>query len=257
MDILGVAHQKRQDINFHMVRENGQTGILFLQFLSPAIVTIDNKDIRVDENACIIYPPGTRHDYRACDDTYKNDYITVEVNDADFLTRFGLPENEIFYIKNGDEITHILEWIAWAVADKTEPHGQDIVDAVANLFSSLARLRIGESSSFTRLMATKQRFVALRDQMRKDPTGWDVEKMAKQVWLTRSRFSVLYNQFFNISPNADLIKIKIEHAKRLLITTNEPISVVAKMCGHSSVEHFIRVFSKTVGKTPLQYRKEQ
>jgi AraC family transcriptional regulator of arabinose operon len=256
-NILGVSHQKREPANFHWLRENGLPAILFLHFIVPAVVILDEVSHIVEKSGCILYTPGHRQEYKAHNGKFKNDYLTIQVDVPDFLARFGLPENEIFYIRNGDEITHKLEWIAWAVVDKTEPHGQDIDDAIIDLFTTLARLRIVNDPNFNRTMATKQRFIVLRDEMRQNPRQWNVEKMSQKVWLTRSRFSVLYNEFFGISPNADLINFKLEHAKHLLTTTKEPISAVANMCGHTSVEHFTRVFAKTVGETPLQYRKNK
>ena len=256
-NIIGVSHQKREPAHFHMYREHGQPAINFLHFISPALVILDGVSYVVEKSACIIYTPGHVQDYKAYSGSFKNDYLTVQVDDPDFLARFGLPENEIFYIKDADEVTHKLEWIAWAAVDKTEPHGQDIEDAIMDLFSTLARLRIVNDPNFNRLMATKQRFITLRDSMRKNPGIWNIEKMAQKVWLTRSRFTVLYNEFFNISPSVDLLNIKIKHAKKLLETTNISVADISAMCGYASVEHFIRIFNKHVSYTPLQYRKKE
>jgi len=238
-----------------MLRKDGQPAFNFIHFTSPAIVVLDGTRHTVGNAACIVYTPGHRQDYMAHGGSFKNDYITVQVNDADFLTRIGLPANEIFYIRDQHEITHRLEWISWAVADKTEPHGKDIDDAITAMFQTLGKLRIINDPQFNRLLATKQRFIALRDEMRKDPGAWNIEKMSQKVWLTRSRFSVLYNEFFGVPPNADLIGFKIEHAKHLLATTTKPIATIAASCGHKSVEHFTRIFAKHVGQTPSQYRK--
>jgi len=116
-------------------------------------------------------------------------------------------------------------------------------------------LRVDNNPGMKRLLEAKRRFISLRDEMRSNPKGWTVERMAKQVWLTRGRFTVLYNEFFNISPNADLMNIKIEHAKKLLKTTDMPVMDISTACGYSSVGYFIRMFNEQVGFTPLQYRK--
>jgi len=102
---------------------------------------------------------------------------------------------------------------------------------------------------------TKQRFIAIRDEIRQNPKDWAVDKMAKQVWLARSRFTVLYNSFFGVSPNADLMNVRVEYAKKLLVETDMSVFEVSQACGYSSVEYFIRLFNERMGKTPLQYRK--
>ena len=80
--------------------------------------------------------------------------------------------------------------------------------------------------------------------------------MAQNVYLTRSRFSVLYHDFFKITPSDDLITMTFEYGKRLLLETSETIAEIAHTCGYQSVEHFIRLFSKREGVTPGQYRKK-
>jgi len=255
IDILGVSHQKRESVDYHNLRENGQPGFNFVHFLSPALVILDDIEYRVTENACIIYSPHYKQEYKSMDDILLNNFLTFQTGDSDFIARFNLPENEIFYIQNGDEITYILEYISWAVADKTEPHGMDIVERIYRLFNALSRQCIDNNPGQKRTYENKQRFIALRDNMRANPAGWTVAKMAKRVWLTQSRFSVLYSEFFKISPNADLMNMKVDYAKKLLMTTNTPIRSIAEMCGYKSVEYFIRLFSKNEKKSPLQYRK--
>jgi len=255
INILGVSHRKHESKNFFCMREKGQPAYNFVHFNTPVVMVAEGVEQITERNACILYTPGHRQEYRPYGDALINDYITFQIDDHGFNTRFGLPGNRVFYVRNAEEITRRLEWISWAVADKTEPHGQDIISAIFDLFTEVSKLHIDNSPSVKRMFETKQRFVALRNEMRVKPGIWNITKMAKRVWLTRSRFSVLYNEFFNISPNADLVNMKIEYAKNLLKTTKLPISEISYMCGYDSAEYFIRVFNKHVKKTPLQYRK--
>ena len=253
--ILGVSHQKRELVDFYMLREQGQPAINFIHFSNPVVVILDGKPHLTEKNACIIYSPGYRQEYRGHTTSFRNDYITFLVDDLDFVSRFGLPENEIFYVSEPDRITQILEWISWAVADKTEPHGEDIYEAIVSLFRTLQEVKVQINPSFVRMEATKQRFIALRDEMRKNPQNWDVDKMSRFVWLTRSRFSVLYKKFFNISPKADLNVMRINYAKQKLCETDETVTDIASLCGYESVEHFIRLFYRREKLTPLKYRQ--
>jgi len=254
INILGVSHRKHET-TYSILREKGQPAINFVHFISPAVVVIRGSRQVTKKNSCIIYTPGHRQEYSNYNGILLNNYITFEINDPDFVGRFGLPENDLFTVSDGETITHIMEWLAWAVADKTEPHGEDIVMQVVALFEMLSKLHVNNNPSLRRLLETKQRFISLRDEMRSKPKDWTVEKMAKQVWLTRSRFTVLYNDFFGLSPNADLIRIKVAYAKKLLTDTDASILDISKECGYSSVEYFIRLFSERTGKSPLQYRK--
>lgn len=258
LTILNVSHHKRE-IDFYCA--DNPSGFehniyLFVHFISQAVVVINGVEQITEKNACIIYAPGKSQKYSHYNGVFVNDFLIYKVDDSYFSARCGLPENEIFYITNGDEITRQLEIITYTITDKLVNRSEETRQNALFLFETLSKLYIENNPGSKRMFETKQRFIMLRDEMRKNQKDWTIEKMAKLVWFTRSRFSVLYTEFFNISPHSDLVNIKIEHAKKLLKTTNQPVTDISVECGYSSVAHFIRVFNKQEGITPLQYRKK-
>lgn len=54
-----------------------------------------------------------------------------------------------------------------------------------------------------------------------------------------------------------LIRLRIGHAKRLLLQSGEPINDIARMVGYDVPLSFARTFKKIVGTTPSDYRKHQ
>jgi len=256
INILGVSHNKREPKGYYMLREEGLPAFCFIHFILPAVVVIDGYEHITQSNACIIYSPGTRQEMKAHNGIFVNDFLVFKTSDINFIARYELPENEIFYINNGDEVTRILEHITWAVTDKMEPHGDDIIEGVNRLFTAISKLYIESNPQVKRAFEVKRRFINLRKEMRENPTAWTINSMAKHVWLARSRFIVLYKSMFNISPNADLMDMKIEYAKKLLKTTDASVANISAMCGYTSVEYFIRLFNKSTNITPLQYRKQ-
>lgn len=257
IDVLNVSHHKRE-VDFYCADNPGGFGLniyLFIHFISPAVVVIDNNEHVTNKGACIIYTPGQKQEYRHCNGIFINDFLIYKVDDPHFAARYGLPQNEIFYVANSDEITRQMEVITYTVTDRLVDRSEETKQHVHKMFETLSDLYVENKPGSKRMFETRQRFISLRDEIRISPGDWTVDKMAKRVWLTRSRFSVLYNDFFNMSPNADLVSIRIEHAKKLLETTDMPIADISVVCGYSSVEHFIRIFNKYVKRTPLQYRK--
>ncbi|MCL2014903.1 MAG: helix-turn-helix transcriptional regulator [Defluviitaleaceae bacterium] len=262
MQILNISHSKRERSDFHQIIESGfgDDIYLFVHFINPVIVVFDGKECITDSNACIIYTPGKRQEYKSHDGVFLNNFIVFKAKYAEysqFTAEYPLPQNEIFYITNGDEITHIMEKITYRITNKLFDFSVEIDKYTEKLFETLCKLSVNNNPSKKRTFEIKQRFLAMRNEIAKNPKDWTVAKMAKHVWFTRSRFSVLYREFFAISPSTDLINLKIEYAKNLLKTTKKPISEVSELCGYSSVEHFIGIFGRQVGYTPLQYRKFQ
>lgn len=256
--ILNVAHHKRETDFFRADYPEGfgEHIYLFVHFISPAVVVLDGAEHLTESDACIIYTPGQKQEYRHHNGVFVNDFIIYKVDDPHFSARYGLPENELFYVSNGDEITRRLEIITYTITDRLVDRSEETKKHVRELFETLSSLHVENNPGSKRIFEVKQRFILLRDELRKNPVGWTVDKMAKHVWFTRSRFSVLYKEFFKISPNADFVNIKTEHAKKLLKTTDMSVADISVACGYSSVEHFIRMFHKRVKQTPLQYRKK-
>ncbi len=51
--------------------------------------------------------------------------------------------------------------------------------------------------------------------------------------------------------------VRLTHAKRILVSGDEPISAVAARCGYNDCSYFARVFKRDAGCTPDEYRKIQ
>ena len=77
----------------------------------------------------------------------------------------------------------------------------------------------------------------------------------RSVWKKASSIPAIRN-FFQSTPHADLLQIRMDKAKNLL--TNEALTVqqIAQMCGFSDFSHFSRYFRKQAGCSPLQWRRK-
>ena len=52
-------------------------------------------------------------------------------------------------------------------------------------------------------------------------------------------------------------KLRLEHARRLLVNTSQNITTIALACGFSDASHFILWFRKQYGETPYTFRKRR
>jgi len=86
-------------------------------------------------------------------------------------------------------------------------------------------------------------------------TGLRVRDIANQVRLSVSRFSKGFKVSFGRSPYDYVLAQRVETAKWMITSTNEPLSQIAHACGLSDQAHLSKVFKRFVGTTPLKWRK--
>jgi len=82
-----------------------------------------------------------------------------------------------------------------------------------------------------------------------------VSDLSDQVRLSVSRFSKGFNVTFGRPPYDYVLSRRIEAAKYLIASTDEPLSQIAHACGLSDQAHLSKVFKRLVGTTPLKWRK--
>ena len=70
---------------------------------------------------------------------------------------------------------------------------------------------------------------------------------------SESRFSVLYQIFFGISPVKDLINMRLKKACWLLTNKYLSIAEIAYQSGFENIYYFSRLFKQKIGCTPSQY----
>jgi len=171
------------------------------------------------------------------------------------LQKFNLHVNTLFYPRNTGFITNMVMTIELEFINRPPFWEMHVDGLMICLFSLMARetVRNGKSNDIPRKDASE--FDRLRLEMYNDPSfSWNINTMAARLQLSRSRFTVLYRQLYDISPMEDLITARIDRSKYLLSTSGMSVSCVSDEAGYNSVEHFTRQFKARTGYSPLEFR---
>ena len=80
--------------------------------------------------------------------------------------------------------------------------------------------------------------------------------LAEQFGLSSSYISNLLKQELGIRYNDYITKLRMDHAKQLLLSTNSSVKSITTACGYYSQSHFTKLFSEYESCTPLEYRKK-
>jgi len=79
--------------------------------------------------------------------------------------------------------------------------------------------------------------------------------LADAVRLTPCHFSRVFRASFGESPLRYVTKRRLERAKRLMLSTDSPLSQIAFDCGFADQAHFSRLFRRAAGDTPREWRR--
>ena len=79
--------------------------------------------------------------------------------------------------------------------------------------------------------------------------------LAEEFHLNPQYISQLFKNEIGVNFLTYLTNIRLEHAKKLLISTSLPIAEVSEQSGYGDYRVFTKVFKKNEGITPSQYRK--
>ncbi|MDT7830430.1 AraC family transcriptional regulator [Pricia sp. S334] len=82
-----------------------------------------------------------------------------------------------------------------------------------------------------------------------------LKEFAELTCRSLSTFKRDFKNRYGTSPGRWLTEKRLQHAERLLETTDQKIYEVAFECGFESPSHFTRVFKKKQGTSPLQYKE--
>jgi len=82
-----------------------------------------------------------------------------------------------------------------------------------------------------------------------------VEKLAEIAEISVSHFNRRFRQLLRLSPMEYVSSLRIQEARRRLVTTGQSVGDIAIATGFFDQSHFTKRFRKSTGMTPLAYRK--
>ena len=78
--------------------------------------------------------------------------------------------------------------------------------------------------------------------------------LAQLACMSEYHLARMFRISFGMPPSAWVAQRRIEHARRLLKTTAQPLQQIADACGYADLSHFSHRFRDSVGAPPSRYR---
>ena len=87
--------------------------------------------------------------------------------------------------------------------------------------------------------------------------SFTVQSLADSFSLSLSNASHYFKTHIGISISEYMENLRMNEASRLLLQTSDAIAAIAEKTGYTSSNSFLRVFKKTFGCTPSEYRRKE
>ncbi len=256
MKIVNTGYNYRHSENFIIDRPCGTGDYILIAYKTSAFIVLDGKRCDVKPNSVIVFKKGTPQYYGASGCEFCNDWIHFELSEGEEseFTKLGIPFDTVFEAVNVPIITEYIKNI-FVERYSENPHREESL----SLFFRLILLKLSEAANrHTKSMERPyyESLLRLKSEISDFPEKQrTVDSISKDLSLSRSYIQHLYKEYFGMSLTDNIKYSRMECAKHLLSGTKMTVSDVSRSCGYNSEVHFMRMFKKTVGVSPSEYRK--
>jgi len=82
-----------------------------------------------------------------------------------------------------------------------------------------------------------------------------LSELAAEAKLSVSHFCRAFKKSFGDTPHAYVLRLRLELAQKLMLTTNDPLSQIALSCGLADQAHLSKLFRRAFHDTPNAWRR--
>jgi len=165
------------------------------------------------------------------------------------------------YIRDGSVWTSagVTAGMDLALALVEEDHDRDLALAIARQLVMFLR-RPGGQSQFSATLGSQQpareHLRELQRAVLEDVAGdHRVESLAERAHMSPRHFARAFRAETGVTPARYVQRVRLEAARRLLEDTQDPIGLIASQCGFGTAETMRRVFIRSLGVGPGEYRR--
>ncbi len=222
-------------------------------------IFLTDRILSLSENMLLVIPPDTLHySISAAPDTqrYSISFRVQDLTDTVFSSLFHsmVP----FTPADGKEIENAFVRLhRYYRYDKTEKLSLMAACFYEILYLLKSAVTDSQSTPVPNHMDNEYRSYVIDDYINQHFTGdISLTSLADRVYLSERQVNRILQATYGQSFRQRVIFLRMQNGIRLLLETELTVKEIAAAVGYKAVHGFYRIFEKTYGTTPEQYRKE-
>ena len=200
------------------------------------IIHCMEQESLVDESHFVYIPSGMEHTFRSLD---QNEVLIINVPMNMVPNRDIELMEEFFMIPMDEKLSLVLKLICMEMEEV--PDSSSIEYLYMFMYDTLRRTKRSKSIEY---------ITSHFDQEIK------VSELAEREHYSENYYRAWFKRQTGMTPKEYIVKLRMEKAKILLVTTKYGISKIASQVGYNQNSSFTRVFKEATGLAPLQYRRQ-
>ncbi|MBQ7974739.1 MAG: AraC family transcriptional regulator [Clostridia bacterium] len=196
-----------------------------------------------------LFSPRVPHEYYPISGDWQIYFCVFSGDGAEgIFSYFGFEETEVFTSSRQEIREDFIK-----MCETTEPFGLSLI--LYKLLGNISRL---SRSNPNRTHIEKNRFGKILpvldyiEQNYKRPVTLD--DMADLICVSKSYLCRTFREAYGVTPVNYLLKMRINRAKQLLISTDMKIKLLSNECGFNDTSYFCMIFKRMEGMTPDEFR---
>ncbi len=219
-------------------------------------VEVGGETVFLEEGCGMLIAPFVPHRYRKESPVWETAFATFSGSLKGSFEKI-IGERSVWYVP-AHGTGFFRQWVDRAVERYNRRRLPEPVQLSVDCYDFL--LRIASCQEYSEKEAEPLYTQYIRPVVAQIASGFGgpvtVQDLARSVYISPQYLSRLFNRFFGCSVYAYLTSYRIGKAKEILVgRPHLSIQHVANLSGYLDTSHFIAMFKKATGYTPLEFRK--